>query len=651
MYDALRVDSISQAPYFLYCTAGSPSDAKEDRKFASKRASGLRRFVARLGKSSTTGALLGPAALIRPDDPTRSDCSKPYPLSTPAIVDASIAHLLTSNDAPSDLQAKLVLETIAEIAKANADFKWSVKSRALAKDQNQIIARALGRVLSSVRRLPPEIIYLILSFAAMTDSQGRSWEHSDRTVSNSIPWNVSHVSRLWRTCALAAPDLWRHFPRIHLSDYSFATQSQIELFEELVRRSHLFDICIDDRRINQPNHPIIRLICLHSEKLLKLNISCTLSTMRAFKALKGNLPVLSVLRVGLDDSGPPTLDHNNGFRVDPIATFSDAPALQHVYLGGPCVQAFQLPAQSLIHITTSRPLSDLSGLVYSNLTTLILRNEGSLSTHPSDEDDPWQFASNIVRFPLLRRLEFESNRTDMLVLVCQMSCPVLEEITALSDTGNILAMLSALVMNSHSPPISEMFIRMNRTERTVGELCPLLEQTPTLTRLDMTLPHAEDLRDLSLPLNNPRCLVPHLQSCSFFIIEPMSREEGRAILDLAEVRCEVGGVSHADAGMALRIECNGQARPVMGLRYFSPFLPTLQQAILEPWYSDTPLTQLALELSAAVPCLYHIYPSSQIQPPVNVKRIRKILQKIEGYKSTDAQEIMVSTIHHMAHPL
>lgn len=509
----------------------------------------------------------------------------------------------------------------------------------LAKDQSNTLAHALNGVLSPIRRLPPEIICLVLTFVAMTDRQGRFWDCAPR--------HVSRICRLWRACALAVPELWRHFPRIHLSDNEFVTRNQIEMLEELIRRAYsLLDISIHCGYHDRPGHPIIQLLCVHSKKFLKLDISCTQPTIAGLRSLKGNLPLLSGLHVTLlVNPEHRSLDPSV---LDPIDMFSDAPELQHVYLAGTGVNKLQLPAHSLTRVTTCRPLSALNGPAYSSLTTLVLASEGL----PSGTGVSWHTPQDIIQFPLLRRLEISSDRCDILAFVGRsMSCPMLEEIKAWAVKGNILAVLAGLLTKSNSPPISKMFIRMHLFKHEARWLRPLLEQAPNLTQLDMTLPFAEDLRQLSFSPPYPPTLVPCLKDCTFFIRSFISREQGQAIVELAETRCEMTGNSGAQDRMALRIESNGYA--TRAHRHLeAPFLPTLQQGIVEPWYRDTPLTPLALQLSAAIPCLYHPDPKVRWKrrPSLNVKRLRKVLQRIEEYEPLDAEEIIVSTVHFMNHP-
>ncbi|KAF5328864.1 hypothetical protein D9619_011722 [Psilocybe cf. subviscida] len=596
--------------------AGSPN-VKGNHKSPSALASGLKRFIAPWHRKSPSNEDLGVVAATPDDDSIRLGTHVNISLPrTLANVEASIAHLLTSNDVPADSEVGVVMDLLTEVAKTNAMLeKKRVKSSAsrLAKDQNNMLARALGGVLSPVRRLPPEMICLIISFTVMEDSYSpfEIW-NSDRTVRyKKSTWSVSRISRLWRACALAVPDLWRQFPSVHLSDNHSVTCRQITMFEELIRRSHSYiDISIDCGDGSQPvtDHPIIQLLW--------------------FRALKGNLPLLSTLKVAFSDScNHLRLPQNHGPR--PIDTFLDAPVLRHVHLGGPCVKVLQLPAKSLTHIiTTSLPV--FSGSVYDSLTTLTLIGTGN----------SWD-TQMTVQFPLLRTLHFDATGHGMLLFLSQsMCCPVLEEITGRARIGNILAVLDMLLMKSHLPPISMMSIRANLSEHGSGWLRPLLEKVLTLTQLDITLPPTADLRDLALPLQSPHRLVPCLVSCSFSTTHSMSREEGNAIVYLAETRCELSDDTGAKSVMALTIEAPDYT--IVSLR-------KLQQAIVEPWYrdlSDTLLAQLASHLAAVMP--WGIGMGGVIRHETSyVKRIRDVLKTIEKYEPADCQEIMMSGLHTM----
>ncbi|KAG7453256.1 uncharacterized protein BT62DRAFT_878843, partial [Guyanagaster necrorhizus] len=70
--------------------------------------------------------------------------------------------------------------------------------------EKKVMEEALAiykRVLSPVRRLPPELLMEIFSWTRNSQSY-----HVHRMKGS--PWVVSHVCKTWRAAALSCPELW-----------------------------------------------------------------------------------------------------------------------------------------------------------------------------------------------------------------------------------------------------------------------------------------------------------------------------------------------------------------------------------------------------------------------------------------------------------
>ncbi|KAJ7757446.1 hypothetical protein B0H16DRAFT_664592 [Mycena metata] len=61
------------------------------------------------------------------------------------------------------------------------------------------------RILSPLRRLPPEVLAEIFAWTLPTDPKNNSIQISQS------PWLLSHINRYWRTVCISTPSLWSFF--------------------------------------------------------------------------------------------------------------------------------------------------------------------------------------------------------------------------------------------------------------------------------------------------------------------------------------------------------------------------------------------------------------------------------------------------------
>ncbi|KAG7442934.1 uncharacterized protein BT62DRAFT_904814, partial [Guyanagaster necrorhizus] len=117
-------------------------------------------------------------------------------------------HLLSSNNPPSEIEANNIESFIhdaqSELQEADEEILSLQKAMKLAKEKRSCIARTIAApraILSSIRRVPPEILTLIFAWAMPTkvyhvfDVKG-------------APWVLGQICRRWRAAALSFTALW-----------------------------------------------------------------------------------------------------------------------------------------------------------------------------------------------------------------------------------------------------------------------------------------------------------------------------------------------------------------------------------------------------------------------------------------------------------
>ncbi|KAJ7450801.1 hypothetical protein FB451DRAFT_990063, partial [Mycena latifolia] len=116
---------------------------------------------------------------------------------------------LTSNDTPEALQIPSIQEFISnhslrlDLLNAQIEGLETALARLIhERDDLDEVVRQHKRILSPVRRLPPELISHIIRLASPNTRKINGYEQE------CLPWRFAHVCGRWRACALAESRIW-----------------------------------------------------------------------------------------------------------------------------------------------------------------------------------------------------------------------------------------------------------------------------------------------------------------------------------------------------------------------------------------------------------------------------------------------------------
>ncbi|KAJ7628359.1 hypothetical protein FB45DRAFT_36543 [Roridomyces roridus] len=156
--------------------------------------------------------------------------------------------------------------------------------------------RKNARVLSCLRRMPPEILCLIFSWTLPSSDDLACW--SFRSQVRNSPWTLTWVSRRWREIALSAPSLWSlvHVGGGQISRY----RSRSLMIQTQVQRARALQIHFNghDTEDPTPQLNLFKLLSKHSARWEELSLSLTWALLPRVEALRDNLPALQRLRLG-----------------------------------------------------------------------------------------------------------------------------------------------------------------------------------------------------------------------------------------------------------------------------------------------------------------------------------------------------------------
>ncbi|KAK0448692.1 hypothetical protein EV421DRAFT_1478261 [Armillaria borealis] len=241
--------------------------------------------------------------------------------------------LLHTNDPPSELQAAwfrdvgipAIRDDVSQLDVKIRNVGALLHKLQLERAHLQTRADAFASVLSSVRRVPKEILTRIFIFATNGDS-------CDALNIKATPWVFMHVSRFWRKTASSCPPLWS---RLRI-DTTFGHRDPSSLLSTVLHLSdrtinHFTFTCDDDDEggLVDADHEkmladVLRVLLEHSRRWER--ISCALPT--------NVLALLSAARERFDSLISVSLRCSDSRVLETLDAFEIAPKLAEASFNG-----------------------------------------------------------------------------------------------------------------------------------------------------------------------------------------------------------------------------------------------------------------------------------------------------------------------------
>ncbi|KAH9484867.1 hypothetical protein JR316_0001769 [Psilocybe cubensis] len=456
-------------------------------------------------------------------------------------------HLFCSNEAPTDDEAKLIIDAIKraeeEASRLNSILlrkqKFSDHCKRNGRGWERAVTHTIDEVnnfirlhrglLSLLRQLPVEIlqdIFLIHVIDSINpDYNGYFSKHPALAV--------SQTCRSWRNVALNFPSLWSRLPPIRIQRSRSKTDTQIEILADFLRRSigSTLHLCLNTANFIpksadlQFNHPTVNLLCQHAERWTTFTLFASHLTFPNLRTIKGRLNALKGLGLFVSSIGSSMVP---GQIID---FFEEAPLLTVVDIGTPFSRAVSLPFSQLKHykeyVTSLQECQIEKAIASPVLQTLTMKTRNEAYVFPKST------LSNLVR--LYAEFCFTPHLNDDVVLCLgNLTLPAIREIRLLSRSDNMTPSLLRLLRNS-SPCLSLKTLVFRFWFINEGDLTAILKLTPSLVHLSCTAPATSDIDFVNIA---DVTLVPKLERCDFIWPDELSASIPHAINILCDSRCE-----------------------------------------------------------------------------------------------------------------
>ncbi|KAF9478377.1 hypothetical protein BDN70DRAFT_933470 [Pholiota conissans] len=272
--------------------------------------------------------------------------SHPNPLTYSLIDDrttrrvaifVSIRSLLNSNEPPSDDEATVIQAAVAsavvdkqqleallsEKEDNDASRQWIDSTKDRINDIDKFIYGHRA-ILSPIRRIPPEVLQEMFEFYVC--SFNNVFDHLNIHIRAShLPWELSHVCRLWRMSALGLPTLWNYFPTVEYPVSPRRQERQVGLLMELLRRSKqaplFIHIYAPHFNVIQEYCPAFYLLLENSSRWGSLSLHSNFLTIAMIRKAQDRLPFLRRLTLILERPVLPS------HLEDCLDTFKEVPAI------------------------------------------------------------------------------------------------------------------------------------------------------------------------------------------------------------------------------------------------------------------------------------------------------------------------------------
>ncbi|KAJ7155846.1 hypothetical protein C8R46DRAFT_1116605 [Mycena filopes] len=438
--------------------------------------------------------------------------------------------LLNSNEAPLESDVPVITSALRslderlvhlddEILRLRQQLERLEEERAAVSSRRS----QTQRILSALRRIPPEILGYIFSLTLPIPRKAR------RTVVpvKESPWTLSHVSRYWRAVALSESSLWSLVTLDYEDPAPFYPLSMVET--QIARAKRLKIHFYGFEKLHpQPQTEMFQFLAQHAVQWEELSLRVTSHIAPLLSTLRDRLPLLRRFYLLWEPEDEPAIDRVECFQNAPLlvgACISDFPPIAVLF---PAHNLTQYQCHASSWGTHVEILRQTPNLVDTRLTVDAIEN--------------WPDGQEIIDLTCLRRLLVSHAE-----LLHFLRLPVLEELTIdceETEGPNILGALRSAVSRSSCVLRRLCFWGLpvlTSTSDILGQFTSILAFAVIISR-----PHDSDLaqtlmRHLTITATGASgAVAPQLRDISF------ACDEGgylvhRLYLDMIESRCRAGG--------------------------------------------------------------------------------------------------------------
>ncbi|GLB34503.1 hypothetical protein LshimejAT787_0200680 [Lyophyllum shimeji] len=444
---------------------------------------------------------------------------------------SSLAHLLQTNDPPSDSEVEQIVPLLRAVDNEIARFKpqdIDPNFKAIVYDPLKSLHAALRGALSALRSLPSEILSQIFSACmpvASDDHDGTSWNNLDIT---SAPWTLVQVSRRWRETALADQKLWS---RIKVDSWALAAEGKPEptppkLVACLARSGeHPLSIDFRDRypSIFGSNLPLLTHLMAYAERWTFLKLAVSFKYLEFMSPIKGRLPELQELVI--QAAGPSTFSIYDVFEV--------APNLRSAAL------AVDDPSAPLsISAAFLKEGPHIIKLPWAQLTSLAIDSFEVLAHAPQLLSCQLNFTSSSHaprNHPVVKHTAMRTLFSNLASILNFLETPSLESLTVFSG-GEVDALSQIVAFLSRSSCPLKFLHLIGLTVKNESDLRLLLQLVPTLVSLEISFGSvAWNMVARTLTITPQSHLAPNLATISFSFAQ--TDVDPEILLRTLESRC------------------------------------------------------------------------------------------------------------------
>ncbi|KAJ7609147.1 hypothetical protein FB45DRAFT_1039296 [Roridomyces roridus] len=210
--------------------------------------------------------------------------------SLPSSFTVRYQHLVNSNEPPNAAEEGFSRDTVVETEARLAQLDEQIRALQAQRAQLQDQQRQNHSVLSSLRRLPPELLAEIFSWTLPDELQG------DVSDMNNSPWVLTQVSSRWRDISVATSSLWCNISAVYGGSPDEILHPRPEMIQTQVERAGTQNLRIqfhacEDRDAAEQVY-LFQSLASHSARWEQLDLQMAAALVPHLAQLRGHLPAL-----------------------------------------------------------------------------------------------------------------------------------------------------------------------------------------------------------------------------------------------------------------------------------------------------------------------------------------------------------------------
>ncbi|KAJ7739592.1 hypothetical protein B0H16DRAFT_1568538, partial [Mycena metata] len=420
----------------------------------------------------------------------------------PPTLPPALSRLFEFNAFPSSMESNLIAGYTEELESQIASVDEATVFLSRRRTELLQSLKKVQTLRAPIRRLPPEILQEIFTFAVSAAFDFGDISEVTPPVYNFAPWLLTRVCHYWSTVALQTPALWA---MVFLDLDTLGQRGMVPLTELLLTRSRNVPLSVKIfcQDFENRRDPILDLAISHSDRWRIVDLYMSVPCLNQFVTLHGHLSSLTTLLLSIDLAEEEETDLDAAF----WDAFAVAPNLRHLQAHswdkfGFRASPFTLAWDQLTQLSATFASNTEALFILAKLANMVECKLAFTTTNPLP------IASTTIRLPHLRFLALQNEEDDFPHIQTEtmrkrpflldfLETPALQSLT-IRETADETGVAALITRSNCAAFLTTLRFHSSATEIAQDAMLRLVAKLPQLAWLEIA-----DFNGTLLPLALP----------------------------------------------------------------------------------------------------------------------------------------------------